>query len=306
MIFLLIWFQKTIPFRMPQSDFTERDLRSLRIFCTVAQARGFAAAENQLNMSKASISRHIREVEEKLGIRLCERGPRGFELTGAGRVALEVASAALRSLERIKPEIDAVRGLLSGTLEIGMTEHILTARDCRIPEALAELKRRAPNVRPEVTVMPFAQLNLALRERRVEIAIRGMYKNERTFNYQTLFVETHRVYAAQGAAKRKSGKALPLIYREHPFVEEILARHGFERGPDASGLEAIALLISTGNYAGLLPEHYADLVTQRYPLQEVPGTPAYRNTLCAITEASRPISRNAELLLEIMGELMHG
>ncbi|MDE2289856.1 MAG: LysR family transcriptional regulator, partial [Burkholderiales bacterium] len=129
---------------MPQSDFTERDLRSLRIFCTVAQARGFAAAENQLNMSKASISRHIREVEEKLGIRLCERGPRGFELTGAGRVALEVASAALRSLERIKPEIDAVRGLLSGTLEIGMTEHILTARDCRIPEALAELKRRAP------------------------------------------------------------------------------------------------------------------------------------------------------------------
>jgi LysR family transcriptional regulator, transcriptional activator for bauABCD operon len=56
-------------------DFTERDLRSLRIFCAVAQANGFAAAEKQLNMSKASISRHIREVEETLGARLCERGP---------------------------------------------------------------------------------------------------------------------------------------------------------------------------------------------------------------------------------------
>lgn len=288
---------------MAKADFTERDLRSLRIFCTVAQARGFSAAENQLNMSKASISRHIREVEEKLGIRLCERGPRGFELTSAGRVALDVASAALRSLERIKPEIDAVRGLLSGTLAIGMTEHILTAQGCRIPEGLAELRRRAPNVQPEVTVMPFAQLNLALRERRVEVAIRGMYKRERTFNYQTLFVETHRVYATRDAARRKSGQPLSLIYREHPFVEDLLSKPGFVRGPDATGLEAIALLISTGNYAGLLPEHYAHLVNQRYPLKVLPHTPAYQNTLCAITEASRPISRNVELFLEIMGEL---
>ncbi|KAG1274734.1 hypothetical protein G6F64_015054 [Rhizopus arrhizus] len=50
-------------------EFTERDLRSLRIFCAVAQANGFAAAEKQLNMSKASISRHVREVEETLGWR---------------------------------------------------------------------------------------------------------------------------------------------------------------------------------------------------------------------------------------------
>ena len=55
---------------MSRPDFDERGLRSLRIFCAVAQANGFAAAEKQLNMSKASISRHIREVEDTLGARL--------------------------------------------------------------------------------------------------------------------------------------------------------------------------------------------------------------------------------------------
>ncbi|NMF90090.1 LysR family transcriptional regulator [Aromatoleum petrolei] len=290
---------------MPRPPFTERDLRSLRVFCAVAEAGGFAAAEDRLNMSKASISRHVREVEERLGVRLCERGPSGFKLSSAGMVALELASNALKSLERIRPEIDAVRGVLSGSLEIGMVEHLITHRDCRIPEALRELARRAPDVRPHVTVMTFANLNQALRERRVEIAIRGMYAKERMFDYQALFVETHRVYAAtESAPERREDR--PLVYRPHPFVEAALADHGFARGPDAGGLEAIGLLVATGNYAGLLPEHYADLVAQRYPMRALPDSPSYRNSICAITEASRPLTRRAELFLDILAELHAG
>ncbi|WP_241748242.1 LysR family transcriptional regulator, partial [Providencia rettgeri] len=53
---------------------TEKDLKSLRVFTSVAEAGGFTIAEKKLNMSKASISRHIREIEEKLGVQLCESG----------------------------------------------------------------------------------------------------------------------------------------------------------------------------------------------------------------------------------------
>lgn len=292
---------------MSRLDFTERDLRSLRIFCAVAQAGGFSAAEHRLNMSKASISRHVREVEERLGVRLCERGPSGFKLSAAGVVALDLASSALKSLERIRPEIDSVKGVLSGTLSIGMAEQLIMDPSCRIPQALAELKRRAPDVQPEVVVMTFSNLNQALRERRLEVAIRGMYKKERVFNYRALFVEIHRVYAVLGM-KPKDKRALaplPLVYRSHPFVEKMLTDHGFERGPDAGGLEAIGLLVATGNYAGLLPEHYAQLLGKRYALGEVPESPVFHNTICAITEASRPLTRRLELFLDILDEL-HG
>lgn len=287
---------------MNRFDLNERDLRSLRIFCAAAQAGGFAAAERQLNMSKASISRHIKEVEERLGVRLCDRGPAGFKLSAAGRVALELTTSALNSLERIKPEIDAVREVISGTVSIGTVEHVLTDPNCHIPAALAELKRRAPNVQTEVAVMTFANLNLALRERRVQVAIRGMYKKERAFHYRKLFIEEHQVYATEQTLG--GGQPCPpLVYRPHPFVEEALAVHGFERGPEAAGLEAIAMLVASGSYAGLLPAHYAELIAPRYGLQVLPGSPVFHNAICAIIEASRPLSRSAELFLEILEEL---
>ncbi len=95
-------------------------------------------------MTKASISRHVREVEERLGVTLCERGPGGFKLTPEGVVALNLASSALRALSRIRPEIDAVHGVLSGPLTIGIGEHTLTHPQCKLPEALARLRQHAP------------------------------------------------------------------------------------------------------------------------------------------------------------------
>ena len=139
---------------MKKIDFDERDLRSLRVFCGVAQAGGFAAAEKDLFLSKASISRHVREVEDRLGVRLCERGPSGFRLTPEGEVAVKLASSALRSLERIRPEIDAVHGVLSGCLSIGIGEHTILHPNSKFPEALARMHELAPNVTPEIMKCP--------------------------------------------------------------------------------------------------------------------------------------------------------
>jgi DNA-binding transcriptional LysR family regulator len=217
-------------------------------------------------------------------------------------VALELTTNALNSLERIKPEIDAVRAVISGTVSIGTVEHMLADPNCHLAEALKELRRRAPNVQAEVAVMTFGNLNQALRERRVQVAIRGMYKKERAFHYQKLFVEDHRVYVAAHASG-KDQRRPPLVYRPHPFVEETLATQGFERGPEAAGLEAIAMLVESGGYTGLLPEHYVELIAPRFDLRALPDSPVFHNTICAITEASRPLSRSAELFLEILEEL---
>jgi DNA-binding transcriptional LysR family regulator len=290
---------------MIQLDFDERDLRSLRVFCNAAQAGGFAAAEKRLHMSKASISRHVREVEERLGVRLCERGPAGFKLTPEGEVALKLASDALRSLERIRSEIDAVHGVLSGSLSIGIVEHTLTHPDCKIPEALAVLRERAPNVRPEISVMTFPDLNQALREHRVDIAIRGKYPREGEFNYLPLFAETHRVYTAAKKPKRAAAD-LPLVYRPHPYVDQALATEGYARGPDAGGLEAIGLLVATGCYLGILPVHYVQLLGKRYALRARSNSPSYHHQICAVTESSRPSTYRADLFLDILKELHPG
>src|SRR3546814_18150927 len=124
-------------------------------------------------MSKASISRHIREIEQQLGVRLCERGPAGFRLTTAGGVALDVSLNALRSLDKIRPEIDAVRGVLSGSITIGMVEHVLTDPLCAMQDSLAELKRRVRNVPPEILLLTHDKLKQDIRARRGLLGSRG-------------------------------------------------------------------------------------------------------------------------------------
>jgi DNA-binding transcriptional LysR family regulator len=288
---------------MLRLDFDERDLRSLRVFCNAAQAGGFAAAEKTLLMSKASISRHVRDVEERLGVRLCERGPGGFKLTPEGTVALNLASSALRALERIRPEIDAVHGVLSGPLVIGIGEHTLTHPDCKLPEALEVLRRQAPHVLPEIIVMSFTDLNHALLEQRVDIALRGKYRENSEFNYLPLYIETHRVYASGRIANSKERSKLPLVYRQHPYVEQALQSGRYTRGPDAGGLDAVGAMVATGYYQGILPTHYGQLLEKRFALRLQRGSPVFRHAGCAVTQAARPVSHRVELFLKILADL---
>jgi Transcriptional regulator len=288
---------------MIKLDFDERNLRSLRVFCHVAEAGGFAAAEHQLHMSKASISRHIRDVETRLGVRLCERGPGGFRLTAEGEAALKYGSAALRALSRIRPEVDAAHGVLSGTLSIGLGEHTLMHPDCHLSEALGELKRLAPAVRPEILVMSFPELDQALRTHRIDIAIRGKYTNDRDFNYLPLYTETHRLYVSRNVSYARDRARLPLVYRSHPYVDQALATGRFERGPEAAGLDAVAALVATGHYQGLLPTFYGEMLQGRLGLRLVARGLRYSHAGCAVTVASPPPSHRAELFLNILREL---
>jgi DNA-binding transcriptional LysR family regulator len=224
-------------------------------------------------------------------------------LTEGGKVALRVSLQALEALDRIKPEVDAVRGVLSGPLVLGMSEHVMTHGGCRIPEALCELQRIAPLVRPTLSVMTFSDLGAALVERRVQIAIRGNYQRMKAFRHYQLFVEMHRVFycpATTGEIRSNHTRVLPLIYRPHPFVEDALATHGFLQGPEVSGLEAVAMMVATGQYVGLLPEHYAAQLAPGYEFVALAGSPVYSLPFCAIVEEARPLTRSVEAFLKLL------
>ncbi|KKW69064.1 hypothetical protein AAV94_01255 [Lampropedia cohaerens] len=280
---------------MTKHFLTERNLKSLRIFCAAAEAGGFSAAERTLALSKASISRHIRDVEEVLGVKLCERGPGGFRLTVSGIAALKQAQIALDALSRIKLEVDEVKGLLSGVIRIGMTEHIIN-KQYDLPGILRQYAQLAPDVTTDVRVMTFAQINHALRERTIDIAIRGRYEQDHLFHFFPLFEERQRLFVLEGI----NPQGLPLIYRPHPFVYELLATGHHPKGPSASGLEAVACLIASGCYVGILPETYAAEVWDYGRLVPVQTQDCYVNIVSAIIEKNRPPSAAVELFLQLL------
>src|ERR1700730_3442219 len=78
----------------------EMELRHLRYFVAVAEEGSLTvAAQKRLHTAQPSLSRQIRDLELELGVTLMVRGPRGIELTAAGRVFLDHTRVALLQVE---------------------------------------------------------------------------------------------------------------------------------------------------------------------------------------------------------------
>lgn len=119
----------------------------LRTFVTVAQVGGFAAAADRLGIVKSAVSRRIRELEERLEVRLVHRTTRQISLTDAGRAYFERAAEILASLEALD---DAARsdshkpaGKLRISAPVSFSTHCLA-------QAIVRFQRRHPAIRIEV------------------------------------------------------------------------------------------------------------------------------------------------------------
>lgn len=75
------------------------DLNLLRCFTTAAEELHFGRASRRLNILPSALSRNIRLLEEKLGIRLFSRTTRSISLTKSGHIFLTEAKSILRHIE---------------------------------------------------------------------------------------------------------------------------------------------------------------------------------------------------------------
>ena len=78
----------------------------------VVACGGFAAAELELNINRSTISRHIKDLETRLGVTLCRRGRGGFALTREGE---QVYTSALKMMARKPSPIIRKRLKLQGS-----------------------------------------------------------------------------------------------------------------------------------------------------------------------------------------------
>src|SRR3974390_238915 len=123
---------------------SDGDLRRLRVFCTVTRCGGFAAAESELQMGLPSISRYIKDLEIRLGVRLCRRGRVGFALTDQGRQVYSASLQLIAALERFEAGIRSIHSELAGTLNVGVIDTLITDKNFQIPAILKSYKRKHP------------------------------------------------------------------------------------------------------------------------------------------------------------------
>jgi DNA-binding transcriptional LysR family regulator len=82
-------------------------LDALRVFDTVARLRSFTAAGEALALSTSAVSRAVRQLEDRLGLRLLERNSRSVLPTAAGAELAAVAERALGSIAEVCAQLTA-------------------------------------------------------------------------------------------------------------------------------------------------------------------------------------------------------
>jgi DNA-binding transcriptional LysR family regulator len=103
-------------------------LQMMRVFARVAQRASFAAAAEDLRMSRASVTKHVAAIEERHGVRLLDRTTRSVSVTEAGRVYLERCLECLQAYEDSEAAIGDLaaepRGLLRVAGPFNFNRHL--------------------------------------------------------------------------------------------------------------------------------------------------------------------------------------
>ncbi|PYR23898.1 MAG: hypothetical protein DMF98_17300 [Acidobacteria bacterium] len=142
----------------------------LRAFAAVARRRSFSAAARELRISQPAVSKHVAGIEQRLGVRLVERRPRGGQLTAAGAFLADYVLRAEALLAQAARSITEFRQPPTGALTIAASGVPATYL---LPEVAIAFQRAHPGVRVSIVSAPSAQTMEALRGHRAEFGVVG-------------------------------------------------------------------------------------------------------------------------------------
>ncbi len=193
--------------RLTPAERLARDLdwNLLRTFLVLAQSRSVTDAAERLGLKQPTVSSALKRLEDRLGKRLINRGPGGFELTAAGRLlhaeATDIHGAIIRLGTVMRDVDDEVRGHVS----IAMASHVV----CPLFDAaLTEFHTAHPAATLSIDAMASREALEAVTSRRASFAVCLVNEHKPGLEYRRLFREyfglfcgpTHPLYGRTGLA----------------------------------------------------------------------------------------------------------
>jgi hypothetical protein len=289
------------------------DLRLLRVFRAVADCGGMAAAELELNIGTSTVSRHIKDLETRLGLVLCRRGRAGFALTPEGQKIYAQTTQLLAATDAFRSSVDEIHQRMGGQLQVAVFDKTVSNPQAQVAQAIALFTQRAPDVGLNLHVATLNGIERGVLDGQFHIGIIPGHRNSDTLQYSLLFDENMRLYCGTGHALFGADhaslhwdtvRALPFAgLGYHSPNLQVSQRLQLTRMATGFDQESIATLILSGCFLGFLPDHYAHSFVERGQMQAVkPDLFHYDCQFFAITRRSPVASRATRSFLACLQE----
>lgn len=123
-------------------------LTGIKMFLQVVESGSFVGAADRLDVSTAMVSKHVMNVEGRLGVRLLNRNSRTLSLTEPGKVYFERCKTILSDLEETELELGSLGMTARGTLRITCPSWFAGQR---LADVIARYRLRCPDVVVDVS-----------------------------------------------------------------------------------------------------------------------------------------------------------
>ncbi len=297
--------------RFPANFSRNVDWNLLKTFHEIVEAGGVSRAGRALRRKQPAISLALKRLEAELGVTLCRRGPRGFELTDEGMLVAETC----RSLSSLVRNVPKRLGNLGDEVRGRISIQVISSLVCdRFDAAISRFHDRHPKVEILIDITTWDSVAAALLRDEIDIGVAPAQTLRSDLSYDFLFDEVHGAYCGRAHPLYGKSFADPGALSSQAFVltgadePDVLTayrtRHGL--GHEVAGLsehldEAKRLTI-LGVGICLLPEAFAapDVEAGRlWPLlrqADRPSTPVF-----VITNPRAPGKLARQLLLAEIG-----
>jgi DNA-binding transcriptional LysR family regulator len=235
-----------------------RHLRFLRYFDEVVRAGSIRKAAETLNVTASAVNRRIMDLEEELETPLFERKPRGVRLTAAGELFVRYIREQAGDVERLKSQIEDLKGMRRGTVRIACSQALATDF---LPREIAQYRARFPLVQFEVKVFDHERAMAALSEYDVDLVL--VFRPPFLASFQPLMSLQQRLVAlmradhplaARTKIRLRDCASYPMALAERSIggrqlLEEVLARTNlrFQVVAESNSFEFLRALVLRDN-----------------------------------------------------------
>ena len=235
-----------------------KHLRILQYVDEVARSGSIRKASEQLHVTASAVNRRIADLEAELGTPLFERRPRGVRLTAAGEVFVNYLRQQDGEAERMKSQIEDLKGMRRGTVRIACSQALALEF---LPRQIGEFRKRHPLVTFDIKVFDHERAMAALAAYEVDLAL--VFRPPFLANFQPLMSLEQRIVAVMSAKHPLAGRrtvrlrdcaAYPVALPERSIggrqlLEEAMARNRItlQIGAESNSFEMLRGLVLEAN-----------------------------------------------------------